>query len=254
MKTHEPFVDIHCHLVPGIDDGAKSWEDSVAMAEMAVADGIETIIVTPHQLGTYTHNSGAEIRRRTTELQVQLDSHHIPLQVLPGGDVRIDDGMFAGLRSGEVMTLGAHRRHVLLELPHEMYFPLERVLDGLAQLGMVGVLSHPERNQGLLKQPEIVETRVDYGCLLQVTAGSLMGTFGPGCQSMSEWMLEEGFVDFLATDAHLSRNRHLQIPVIPTQQITQVLVVPKIIALLWIRPANGCAGSTMDFKERINAL
>lgn len=207
MNTRAPFVDIHCHLVPGIDDGAKSWDESLAMAEMASADGIEKIIVTPHQLGTYAHNTGDEIRRRTAELQAQLDANNIPLQVLPGADVRIDDGMIQGLRNGQVVTLGDHGLHVLLELPHEMYFALEPVLDDLEQAGMVGILSHPERNQGLLKQPRLIESLVDYGCLMQVTAGSLMGTFGPRSQQMAEWMLEEGLVDFLATDAHSPRAR-----------------------------------------------
>src|SRR5688572_1974200 len=93
VENRETFVDIHCHLVPGIDDGAKTWQESLAMARMAVADGITTIVVTPHQLGTYAHNSGELIRHRTAELQQELDAHDIPLQVLPGADVRIDDGM-----------------------------------------------------------------------------------------------------------------------------------------------------------------
>jgi len=122
--------------------------------------------------------------------------------VLPGADVRIDQGMIEGLKNGSVMTLGDRGRHVLLELPHEMYFPLEPVLDDLARAGMVGILSHPERNQGLLKQPSLVPTLVDYGCLMQVTAGSLTGTFGPNSQNMAEWMLNEGLVHFLSTDAH----------------------------------------------------
>ena len=207
VVQRETFVDIHCHLVPGIDDGAKSWHESLAMARMAVADGIETIVVTPHQLGSYAHNSGEMIRHRTAELQRELDAHHIPLRVLPGADVRIDDGMINGLKNGDVVTLGDHGRHVLLELPHEMYFPLEPVLDDLAQAGMVGILSHPERNQGLLKQPSLVITLVDYGCLMQVTAGSLTGTFGPNSQNMAEWMLNEGVVHFLSTDAHGPRSR-----------------------------------------------
>lgn len=249
MNTREPFVDIHCHLVPGIDDGAKSWDDSLAMAEMAVGDGIETIIVTPHQMGTYAHNTGDEIRRRTTELQSQLDAHGIPLSVLPGGDVRIDDGMLAGLRSGEVMTLGDHRRHVLLELPHEMYFPLEPVLDDLERSGMVGILSHPERNQGLLKQPEIVETLVDYGCLMQVTAGSLTGTFGPGSQNMSEWMLEEGLVDFLATDAHSPKARR---PLIQRafERVAEMAGEETAVALCCRNPAAVATGRDVEVVRR----
>jgi protein-tyrosine phosphatase len=127
--------------------------------------------------------------------------------VLPGADVRIDNGMIEGLKNGSVLTLGDHGRHVLLELPHEMYFPLEPVLNDLVRAGMVGILSHPERNQGLLKQRSIVESLVNYGCLMQVTAGSLTGTFGPNCQNMAEWMLNEGLVHFLSTDAHGPRAR-----------------------------------------------
>lgn len=207
MQQRESFVDIHCHLVPGIDDGAKSWQESLAMARMAVADGIETIVVTPHQLGGYAHNSGELIRHRTQELQQELDANRIPLQVLSGADVRIDNGMIEGLKDGSVLTLADRGRHVLLELPHEMYFPLEPVLDDLDRVGMVGILSHPERNQGLLKQPSLIETLVDYGCLMQVTAGSLTGTFGPASQNMAEWMLNEGLVHFLSTDAHSPKAR-----------------------------------------------
>jgi len=202
MTKSEGFVDIHCHLVPRIDDGAQSWEQSLLMAAMAVADGIQTIVVTPHQLGNFAHNSGRVIRTRTGELQQFLENHGVALRVLPGADVRIEPGMIEKLASGEVLTLADRRKHVLLELPHELYFPLEEVLEGLRRAGMVGILSHPERNQGLLKQPRLLPPLVDRGCLMQVTCGSLLGTFGPQSQQLSEWMLEQGLVHFLATDAH----------------------------------------------------
>jgi protein-tyrosine phosphatase len=207
MASMESFVDIHCHLVPEIDDGAQSWDESFAMADMAVADGIATIIVTPHQLGTYSHNSGDAIRQKTVELQAQLDEQGIPLEVLPGADVRIDDGMVNGLRRGTVLTLADLRHHVLLELPHELYFPLDHVLEDLRRAGLVGILSHPERNQGLLKDPDTVAALVDDGCLMQVTAGSLIGGMGPAPQAMAEWMLAHGLVHFLATDAHGPKSR-----------------------------------------------
>lgn len=207
MDQLEPFVDIHCHLVPDIDDGAKTWEESLAMARMAVADGIDTIVVTPHQLGAYGHNTGDVIRARTRQLQQFLYDQGVALRVLPGGDVRIETEMIAKLRTGEVMTLADRRKHVLLELPHELYFPLEPVLDDLASLGMVGILSHPERNQGILKQREVLAPLVDRGCLMQITAGSLMGTFGPHCQQLAEWMLEQGLTHFVATDAHSPKSR-----------------------------------------------
>jgi len=202
MTSCEAFVDIHCHLVPSIDDGAQSWEQSLLMAAMAASDGIQTIVVTPHQLGNFAHNGGQAIRARTSELQQFLDNHGVALRVLPGADVRIEPGMIEKLCSGEVLTLADRRKHVLLELPHELYFPLEEVLAGLRRVGMVGILSHPERNQGLLKQSHLLAPLVDSGCLMQVTCGSLLGTFGPLSQQLAESMLEQGLVHFLATDAH----------------------------------------------------
>jgi protein-tyrosine phosphatase len=201
------FVDIHCHLLPGIDDGAQSVADSLAMARMAVDDGIRTIICTPHQLGNFGHNCGEDIRRRVLELQTELTKAGLPLQVVAGADVRIEPGMVERLQTGSVLTLGDQCRHVLLELPHELYLPLEPVLAELARAKMVGVLSHPERNEGILRNPNVLPPLVDAGCLMQITAGSLCGTMGPQCREMSEWMLAEGLVHFVATDAHSPKSR-----------------------------------------------
>lgn len=201
------FVDIHCHLLPGIDDGASDWDATLAMARMAVADGIRTIIVTPHQQGNFAANLGDDIRRQTTELQNRLIHAEIPLTVLPGADVRIEDGMLERLASGVVLSLADHRRHVLLELPHELYFPLEPLLKLLHQQSLVGILSHPERNRGILSRPELISPLVAQGCLMQITAGSLLGTFGPDSQKLAESMLVQGTVHFLATDAHSPTRR-----------------------------------------------
>ena len=201
------FVDIHSHILPGIDDGSTSLEESFKMAEIAVADGIRTMIATPHQLGNYGHNRGDEIRERVAKLQAAFIAQDLPLTVLSGGDVRIEPGMIAGLQSGEIMSLGDKRRHVLLELPHELYFPLEPVLRDLDAIGMQGILSHPERNLGIRKQPKLIPMLVAAGCLMQVTAGSLMGTFGPAAKTLGEKMVKAGHVHFLATDAHRSTAR-----------------------------------------------
>jgi protein-tyrosine phosphatase len=201
------FVDIHCHLVPAIDDGASSWDESLAMARMAVADGIDTIICTPHQCGNYAGNRGDDIRAAVAQLQQQLDRSKIPLRVLPGADVRIEANMIQQLVCGDVLTLADRSRHVLLELPHELYMPLEPVLAGLRKHSLVGILSHPERNQGILRRPEVVAPLVEAGCLMQITAGSLMGTFGEAIQRLSEKLLTKGLVHFIATDAHGIRAR-----------------------------------------------
>ncbi len=201
------FTDIHCHMLCGIDDGSKSPAESLEMARMAVDDGIRTCILTPHQLGAFRCNEGDLIRERTAEFQDALGKAEIDLQVLPGGDVRIEPDMVDLLKRGRVLTLGDRGRHVLLELPHELYFPLEPVLDELQGAGLEGILSHPERNRGLMQAPELLRPLVERGCLMQVTAGSLMGTFGGASRQMCEWMLTEGLVHLVATDAHGSRAR-----------------------------------------------
>jgi protein-tyrosine phosphatase len=194
-------------LIPGIDDGSKSAAESLAMARMAAADGIRTIIATPHQLGNYASNSGAIVRQRVVELQAFLRRHQVDLQVLPGADVRIEDTMFAGLRQGTVLTLGDHHKHVLIELPHEVYLSTLPIVEQLRNLGLTAILSHPERNQGILRQPHVVTELVRHGCLMQVTAASLLGTFGAPCQQFAEWMLSKDLVHFVATDAHGAKSR-----------------------------------------------
>jgi protein-tyrosine phosphatase len=203
----KPFVDIHCHLAPGLDDGATSVEHALAMAKIAVADGIETIVATPHQLGSHAKNSGQIIRMAIGQLQQWLDRQGVRLNVLSGGDVRIEPDLVRKIRSGEVLTLADRRRHVLLELPHDVYVPLDRLLADLASAGVVGILSHPERNLGILNHPGLVRPLVERGCLMQVTAGSLTGAFGPQIQELAESLVEQGLIHFVATDAHGTKTR-----------------------------------------------
>ncbi len=207
MPQIPPFTDIHCHLLPGIDDGASDWAVSLAMARMAVDDGFATIIATPHQLGRSAQNRGDTIRQLTVELGRRLQDHGIPLDVLPGGDVRIEPNLVRLLRSGDVLSLADRRRHVLLELPHDVFFPLDGLLGRLQAQGIVGILSHPERNLGILARPEVLGPLVDRGCLLQITAGSLVGSFGPEIQRFTHWMVGQGLVHFVSTDAHGVRRR-----------------------------------------------
>jgi protein-tyrosine phosphatase len=207
VNPHEPFVDIHCHLLPGLDDGAADWAEALRMAEMAVADGIGTIVATPHQLGNHAKNSGDTIRAAADRFQQFLAERRVPLRVLPGADVRIEPDLPSKIRRGEVVTLADRRRHVLLELPHDVYVPLERLLKELASAGLVGILSHPERNLGILRRPGVLRPLVERGCLLQVTAGSLTGVFGSEVQKSAESLVQAGLVHFVSTDAHGTKVR-----------------------------------------------
>ncbi len=207
MTATPLFVDIHCHLLPGLDDGPTTWDMALDMARTAAADGIHTIVATPHQLGRYRKNSAETIRNRVSRLQQVLQHARVPLRVLPGADVRIDDTLIDRLRSDQIVTLGDCRRHVLLELPHDVYIPLDPLIRALRDIGLVGILSHPERNTAIQKNPMIVKQLIDAGCLIQVTADSLMGSFGKRARELTERLLISGRVHFVSTDAHGPQRR-----------------------------------------------
>ncbi|HTN75995.1 MAG TPA: CpsB/CapC family capsule biosynthesis tyrosine phosphatase, partial [Pirellulaceae bacterium] len=197
MHVAEPFIDIHCHLLPGLDDGARSWDEALEMAKIAFENGISTIIATPHQGGTFAHIRAERICAQIDEFRAQLALAGIPLHILPGADVRLGPDLLRDIARGETLTLGNHRRHLLLDLPHERYVPFHDLLADMQSAGLAIVLSHPERNQGLLKRRELVMQLVDHGCLMQVTSGSLLGTFGPQCQDLAVWMLGQGLAHFV---------------------------------------------------------
>src|SRR5688500_13047614 len=101
MHIAEPFIDIHCHLLPAIDDGARSWDEALEMAKMALANGISTIIATPHQGGSFAHITAETIQRRVEEFQQQLTEANVPLRVLPGADVRLENDILRNIVRGE---------------------------------------------------------------------------------------------------------------------------------------------------------
>jgi protein-tyrosine phosphatase len=238
------LVDIHCHLLPGVDDGAADWNETLAMARVAVADGISTIIVTPHQLGSHASNHGDSIRARTGQLQDFFNQQGVPLRVLPGADVRIEPELVSKLLSGEVLTLADRRRHVLLELPHEVYLPLDGLLARLRAVGMVGILSHPERNSGILANRAVVGHLVQAGCLMQVTAGALIGNFGRQVQGFAQSLLQQGLIHFIATDAHGVNSRPPSLR--PTfEYVARSVGYQKAVELCYHNPALVAAGKTV---------
>ena len=206
MCPHPPFVDIHCHLLPQLDDGAATWKESLRMARSALADGISTIVATPHQFGPHGHCPD-RIRARTIQLQQQLDDQGIALRMLAGAEVRIEAGLVAHWREGRLLALAGRDRHVLLELPHEVYLPLDRLVSELRTAGLVAILAHPERNLAILARPDLLGPLVKGGCLLQVTAGSLLGRFGPAVERLGQSLVRQGIVHFVASDAHDSEGR-----------------------------------------------
>lgn len=201
------FTDIHCHILPNIDDGASSPTESLKMARTAVVDGTKSLIATPHQLGSNAQLTAEEIKRSLTGLEEVIQKEGLELTIRSGADIRIDPELPKLLKQGTVLTLADHGKHVLLELPHETYFPLDSLLRALKKQGLIGILSHPERNRGIIKNPDVMWDVIEAGGLLQITAASLTGAFGSSCQEIAELAVDEGLVHFIASDAHDTKHR-----------------------------------------------
>ena len=201
------FTDIHCHVVPEIDDGSSSLAESVTMVQTAYEESTTSLIATPHQLGNNRHVSSEVIRNGVSDLRATIDAEEIPVVIRPGADIRIDPELPKLLKQGEVLTLADRGKHVLLELPHDTYYPIDQLLKSLRKQGLVGILSHPERNRGIIKNPDVMWDVVEAGGLLQITAASLTGAFGSSCQEIAELAIDEGLIHFIASDAHDTKHR-----------------------------------------------
>lgn len=201
------MIDLHCHLLPGIDDGARDLETSLEMARMAVADGITTIACTPHILPGVYDNDPDFIREKTRTLQVELARAGIPLTLVTGSDAHIRADFVDAVETNRILSLN-NSRYVLLEPTQHVIPPrmANLLLDALAR-GIVPILTHPERLTWIGQHYPMIERVVRSGVLVQITAGSLTGGFGPGPRKHAEWMLCEGLVHLLATDAHGTRRR-----------------------------------------------
>jgi len=171
------------------------------MARVAVADGIAAAVATPHQLGHWGQRA-TEIRQRVAQMRQLLEREGVPLGLLRGSETRVEPGLAGRVRGGEILTLADRRRHLLIELPAEVYIPLERVVGELQAAGTVAVLAHPERNAGILARPEVLTHLVRAGCLLQVTAGSLTGRFGRHSERLAQRLVADGLAYCVASDAH----------------------------------------------------
>lgn len=206
-KTSSGMIDLHCHLLPGIDDGARDLDVALSMAQMAIDDGITTLACTPHIYPGMYENTAPGIRQAIADLQAQLDQRDMPLQLVQGADVHLQPDLAGSIRSGRVPTLAASR-YLLLEPPHHVAPPrFEESVFELQVAGYVAVITHPERLSWLADHYPMMQRLVRAGAWMQVTAGSLTGRFGRNARYWAERMLDDGLVHLLATDAHDPQRR-----------------------------------------------
>ncbi len=190
------MIDIHCHILPGIDDGSQSMESSLQMAKMAVNDGIKTIIATPHiDHADYPKN----ILIGTIDLlNGILRTQKIPLTILFGGEVQAH----IALAVGTIFCL-AGGTSMLIEFPHS-YLPgdaIELITNLRAKL-ITPIIAHPERNSQIAEEPWILKSLIDQGSRIQITAGSITGELGMTAKTCADYLLQNNMVHYIATDSH----------------------------------------------------
>lgn len=200
------MIDLHCHLLPGVDDGAQTLDEAIALARHAVADGIRTACLTPHfDAARYPPNTFADVKQATRAFQDTLNAHQIPLTVRAGGEVRLSIELLELIEQDQVPFLGTVNgyRIVLLEFPHQnIPIGADRLVGKLFSLGIRPLIAHPERNTAVMAQPEKIFPFVAQGCWLQITAGSLAGRFGPRAAEIALHLVDNDWATVIATDAH----------------------------------------------------
>lgn len=203
------MYDIHCHILPALDDGAPSVHETLRMASIAAENGTGRIICTPHCSSNDPHLSERlqEILACTDEMNAALRDADIPVELYPGMELLCIGSLQPILAEGEFLTL-AHSRYILLEFPfgsHEAR--IQEAAQEVADAGLRPVLAHPERYDCVQHDPERLRQWMDQGWLIQINRGSITGSFGSTAQRTAHWILEQRMAHFCASDAHRSTFR-----------------------------------------------
>ncbi len=202
------MIDLHTHILPGIDDGVKSEDEAVAFARVASEDGIRTLVATPHCKDGFYVNRRDEVVEHVARLRRRLRDETIDLELLPGAEVHICPDLVARVRDGRAPTLGDNGRTLLLELSLTQYpVDLENLVFQLKLAGIVPLLAHPERIRYFQEDVRRYEACVRLGAYGQVTTGSIVGTFGESSRTLSIELLRRRLVHVIASDAHNVRGR-----------------------------------------------
>lgn len=203
----EKIVDLHCHILPGIDDGSPDLEHSLALARAAVNDGVTHILATPHHLDNNYVNHRDDVIKRTQDFQSKLDANGINLRVFPGQEVHINGELLQ--HYADLLGTDEKKKYMLLEFPHSnVPAYAKRLIFELQKLGTTPIIVHPERNKEIQKDLNILYDFIQRGALAQLTATSYVGGFGEHVAEISQKLVAHRLVQLVASDAHALQGRN----------------------------------------------
>ncbi len=243
------MIDLHCHILPGLDDGPPSMEEALAMCRIAVEDGIRVIVATPHMLnGMFPVERGA-VLEGVQRISGALREASIPLQILPGADVHLDHSLLSRLDRGDLVTVADLGRHLLLELPQDIVPEGTREVLFQVQLkGITPIITHPERNIAIQQNPAVLDGLVSAGSLTQITAGSLTGAFGTRVRDCSLRLLRSRTAHLVSTDAHNTARRAPRLSE-AVQVVQEEVGMEETERIFQERPARILEGAHVDVPE-----
>lgn len=205
------MIDIHCHLLPGIDDGARDMDQALSMARVAYDNGIRFSIVTPHIHPGRYENSALNITRSWGLFKAELARAHISLSLGMAAEVRLSPEILPLIERDEIPFLGEldGYRVMLLEFPHSHIPPgAEQLVKRLLDLKVRPIIAHPERNKDVIRRRAKIDPFIEMGCFLQLTSSAVAGRFGEGSYERAIELLESDAFMVLATDAHNLKGRY----------------------------------------------
>jgi protein-tyrosine phosphatase len=247
------MVDIHCHLLPGLDDGSDNMETSLQMAEMAIADGITHVIATPHADAAYPFNP-QEIRARKQELEARLNGR---LKLATGCDFHLSFENVEDLRA-DITKYTLNQKNYLLVEFNDFSIPpsMDQTLHLIQLFGAIPIVTHPERNPLIRSKISRLYRWIRQGCYVQVTAQSLLGRFGQQAQECAEKLLSNDAINFFATDAHNITSRPMQmkeayekVKELKGEQTAEALFTENPLAVFEGRPLPCVPGLAEDQVE-----
>lgn len=201
------MVDLHCHILHGLDDGAKSLDEAVEMARMAEKDGIATIAATPHLFrGDFTPKDLSVIERKIEELMYAVEKNHIHVEIIKGAEVHISHDLIEEIRKNRDFLVINSSSYMFLEFPAGHVFSgVKELLFDLLTMGIRPIIAHPERNYVFMRAPELLYELVEAGALTQANSGSFTGLYGRRVEETAYRFLEMNLTHFIASDAHNAR-------------------------------------------------
>ena len=204
------MIDLHCHLLPGVDDGPGGLAESLALARLACQNGITHAVVTPHIHSGRYENSASSIAEACRCLRAELEAEQIALELGFAGEVRLSAEIMGMVERGEIPFIGERDGYqiMLLEFPHSHIVPgADKLVRWLLDRGIRPMIAQPERNKEIMRKPDRLQPFIEMDCLLQLTAASVAGDFGATAQAVALQLLEQGVVSVLASDAQNLQHR-----------------------------------------------